>query len=297
VTHSPRERPLCADPRQRLHEVHVEAATLRRRLPARWRFGTVGWMSPGYVGEVWPEPRTHADLARDGLVQYAAHPLLGAVLWELGEDGADLDRDLQQVAASLPPSLQLVVRAPLAFTTPRFTDEGTRAGAGRANPRFLDARVLGRDVLGPLASALGAQLAVVVLAFPAALHLAGIEPPAFAERLAGFLTALGTHVTLAVSVNEPAYLTLELARTLALQPASPVLVAGPGMPPLEAQAALVPSGPLVVVRARASQATAVASFVARAPELPTYVLVEDDGGASAPGAIFAIARELASREE
>ena len=64
---------------ERLALEHAEAAGLAARLPVGVRFGTSSWSFPGWKGLVYSRRTTTAMLAREGLVEYARHPLLKTV--------------------------------------------------------------------------------------------------------------------------------------------------------------------------------------------------------------------------
>ena len=62
-----------------LQRMHAEARALAARLPRGVFFGTSSWSFPGWKGLVYSAARTQTALARDGLREYAAHPLLTTV--------------------------------------------------------------------------------------------------------------------------------------------------------------------------------------------------------------------------
>ena len=59
--------------------VHEEARRIADELPDGIRFGTSSWSFPGWAGLVYTGRRSQTDLAREGLREYATHPLLTTV--------------------------------------------------------------------------------------------------------------------------------------------------------------------------------------------------------------------------
>ena len=62
-----------------LERAHAEAREVAEHLPADVYFGTSSWSFPGWAGIVYSRERTTSDLARNGLREYAQHPLLKTV--------------------------------------------------------------------------------------------------------------------------------------------------------------------------------------------------------------------------
>ena len=63
----------------RLQQSHEEARALAVRLPTDVLFGTSSWSFPGWAGLVYSSDRPASMLAREGLREYARHPLLRTV--------------------------------------------------------------------------------------------------------------------------------------------------------------------------------------------------------------------------
>ena len=63
----------------RLEREHAETAAIAARLPRGVFFGTSTWSFPGWAGIVYSRRATTAELAREGLAEYARHPLLTTV--------------------------------------------------------------------------------------------------------------------------------------------------------------------------------------------------------------------------
>jgi uncharacterized protein YecE (DUF72 family) len=296
----------------------AELAALRQVLPPMVQFGTCGWVFPGWEGLVWSEARTEADLERDGLVEYAAHPLLTTVYIEPGPDVETSAHKLRRYAAQLPPSMHCVLQVHPALTTPRFTRAGEQVlgPAGQVNPHFLDSRFFLTEVLPGYQDAFGDRLGPFLLVFPPELGRAGISADAFSARLERFLAALPAEVACAIEPREPALLTPAYARLLALYGTSHVFTTWPGMPPLLEQAKAVPTSPEVMIhlvdptgkgRERRERLAPFSTLRAVDPRIreqvvalmkanlgiPTYVLVHNEAEGSAPLTIVALARLLA----
>src|SRR6266540_187851 len=65
--------------RERLEREHGETAEIAARLPGNVFFGTSSWGFPGWAGIVYSRRATPGQLAREGLAEYARHPLLTTV--------------------------------------------------------------------------------------------------------------------------------------------------------------------------------------------------------------------------
>ena len=64
---------------RQLETAHTDARSLAARLPQGLHFGTSSWSFPGWAGIVYSARRTESELAREGLREYATHPLLTTV--------------------------------------------------------------------------------------------------------------------------------------------------------------------------------------------------------------------------
>ena len=62
-----------------LASVYAEAEAIAAKLPRDVFFGTSSWSFPGWAGIVYAHKRSESSLARDGLIEYAQHPLLRTV--------------------------------------------------------------------------------------------------------------------------------------------------------------------------------------------------------------------------
>lgn len=293
-----------------------ELQALRDRLPPTVQFGTSGWVYPGWADIVWHGERSAGDLERDGLTEYASHPLLTAMVLESGEEAHASERDLRRYAAQLPESVHCILHVHADVTTPRFTHAGEHGGvrAGRVNPRFLDSRFFVNEILGAYQDVFGQRLGPLLFTFPPILTRFGISPRAFAERLERFVAALPRGTACAVEIREPELLSLPYAKVLARYEVSHVFTTFPGMPSLAAQARAVPTSPELFVQIvdptgeRAGRRAALEPFdKIRFPDaqmrdmvvellvkmrgVTAYVLVHNEAEGCAPLTIVALARK------
>ncbi len=294
-------------------EVHMpsraELARLRVNLPATVQFGTAGWAYPDWAGLVWSSTPSREDLERDGLVEYAAHPLLTTMYLESGADAQPSERDLRRYASLLPPTMHCVFQAHPEVTTPRFTHSERALWSGRigANPHFLDPRFFTHEILPTYLDVFGDRLGPFLFAFPPYLAREGIDADTWAARLDHFLAALPGDVAAAVEPREPALLTTRYAEVLMRRGAAHVFTTWPGMPPLAEQAQNVPLGPEIIVhvtgpgrfarchRIQAPQPrlrAAVVDLLRATRGIPAYVLVHNEAEGSAPLTVLSIARSL-----
>jgi uncharacterized protein YecE (DUF72 family) len=294
-----------------------ELRSLRDRLPASLQFGTAGWVFPDWAGIVWHEERSEVDLERDGLHEYASHPLLTAVVLEAGEDVRASERDLRRYAGQLPDTVHCIVRVHPEVTTPRFTHASRLGGdrAGQVNPNFLEPRFFVNEIFRTYQEVFAGRLGLFLLTFPPILARSGISPFVFAERLERFLVALPAGASCAVEIREPDLLSLPYAKALAHCDIPHVFTTHPGMPSVLAQARIVPTSPELIVRIVGStrddadrqvgegpfnelrypdgqMRDQVVELLVKMRAVPTYVLVDNEAEGCAPLTIVALARQV-----
>jgi uncharacterized protein YecE (DUF72 family) len=308
------------EPAARWHELPAagEYERLRAALPSTIQLGTCGWHYPGWLGTVWREPRTVAELEQNGLQEYGAHPLLTTTCLEHDREEYANGRELRIFAAQLPVRMHCVMQVHPEVTTARFTHQdvsGVAHGrAGQVNRHFLDAHFFVNEILEIYQNAFGMRLGTFLFTFPPTLRRAGIPPAAFAERLDRFLSDLPQNVTSAIELREPEYLTRDYARLLACHDAGHVFTTWPGMPSLAEQASSVLSPARIMIQVldptgrpgrrarfepfdqiRAADPTmrnAVVDLILATRGIPTYVLAHNDAEGCAPLTLLALARML-----
>lgn len=185
---------------------------LGARLPRGLHLGTSSWSFPGWAGLVYGRARSETELARDGLAEYARHPLLGTVCIDRGYYAPIPAADLARYAVQLPAGFPCVVKVWDGITSrvfPRHPRWGARAG-GR-NPDYLQPAVFAEQVLAPLAEAFLPHLAALLLEVPPTAPEDRPEPGRFADELAAFFAAVPAGFPYAVELRDrtlltPAYL-------------------------------------------------------------------------------------------
>src|ERR1700757_1324239 len=106
-----------ADSEDRLAGEHELAAAIARRLPEKLFFGTSSWSFPEWEGLVYSRRRTPSQLAREGLSEYARHPLLTTVGIDRSFYAPIRRVDLERYAGQLPAGFPCCLKAPQAVTS------------------------------------------------------------------------------------------------------------------------------------------------------------------------------------
>lgn len=219
---------------ERLAREHAEAAAIAARLPGNVFFGTSSWSFPGWEGIVFSRRASAGELAREGLREYARHPLLRTVGIDRGFYAPIPERDLARYAEQLPPGFPCCAKAPAAVTA------GVLPGQRSPNPDFLQAERFFDDMLLPFRGAFADHAGPFLLQFPPVSAERRIPPALFAERLARFLAALPRDFRYAVELRDPALLTEDYRRALIEGGAAHVYNYVTAMPMPEDQGAAIP---------------------------------------------------------
>ena len=114
---TPEPKRLPAPEAERLEREHAEAAAIAARLPPGVRFGTSSWSFPDWAGLVYPRVATVSELAREGLRDYARHPLLTTVGIDRSYYAPIPAADLTRYADQLPSGFPCCAKAPEAVTS------------------------------------------------------------------------------------------------------------------------------------------------------------------------------------
>lgn len=233
---SPRPQGSRADiaARERLEREHAEAAEIAARLPGNVFFGTSSWGFPGWAGLVYSRRASQAVLAREGLAEYARHPLLTTVGIDRGFYAPIPEADLLRYAEQLPAGFRCCVKAPAAVTAAQLP--GQRA----ANPDFLRRERFVEEMVEPFRAAFAGHTGPFLLQLPPAGAAHRDQPAAFAARLGRFLAALPRDFRYAVELRDPALLTEEYRAALAAAGAGHVYNYATAMPMPQAQTEAVP---------------------------------------------------------
>jgi uncharacterized protein YecE (DUF72 family) len=226
----------------RLAREHTEAAAIAARLPKGVFFGTSTWSFPGWAGIVYSRRATTAELAREGLAEYARHPLLTTVGIDRGYYGPIPVKDLERYAGQLPPGFPCCAKAPEAVTAP------LRTGERRANPDYLQPQRFVDEMVGPFLESFREHAGPFVIQFPPSSST--VTPPLFAEKLDRFLEALPRDARYAVELRDAALLTPAYRDVLAARGAAHVYNYATAMPMPAEQAARVPveTAPFAMIR-------------------------------------------------
>jgi uncharacterized protein YecE (DUF72 family) len=287
-------------------------------LPAGVRFGTSSWSFPGWKGLVYSGTRTASRLARDGLREYARHPLFGTVGVDRSYYARVPDEDFRRYAEQLPDGFPCCCKAPARVTSALRPERGSN----EPNPDFLSAERFIDDLLEPVARSFRAHAGPFILQFPPLLRRSGLDRTVVVDGLDRFLGELPDEFQYAVEVRDRALLGGDYARVLARHGAAHVYNAWTAMPLPADQADVVPADamPFVLVRlllgpgaTYAEQREAFAPFdrliapdesmrrqvvdlVARAVSraVPAYVLVNNKAEGSSPLTIEALAERLSA---
>lgn len=302
-----------------LHDTHAEVRTLAERVPSTVRFGTSSWSFPGWTGLVYRRPRRQADLARDGLSEYARYPLFGTVGIDRSYYAPLTPDDLRRYAAQLPAGFPCCAKVPAMFASPVIPGSG-RDGAAIVNRDFLSAEGFIRDVLEPWAAWFADHAGPFVLEVPPVAPDARVEPERFAGQLDTFLARLPRTFHYGVELRDRRLLGSRYAEVLAAHGAMHVFNYWSAMPMPAVQAEVVApaAGPALIIRLLLrpgmryeAQREAYRPFNrlvdvdqgmrrdvigllhdAVARRQPAYVLVNNKAEGSAPLTIRALAEQL-----
>jgi uncharacterized protein YecE (DUF72 family) len=241
-------RPRSAES-ERLEREHAEAAAIAARLPRGLRFGTSSWSFPDWAGLVYSRAAKVGDLAREGLREYARHPLLTTVGIDRSYYAPIPGADLVRYAEQLPPAFPCCAKAPEAVTS---TSLPARSGgrSSQPNPEFLNARLFEDETIAPFREVFREHTGPFILQFPPAPRALRIAGPEFAERLDRFLGDLPKDFRYAVELRDPGLLTREYRDALAAHGAAHVYNYVTAMPMPAEQAKTIPVGsaPFTLIR-------------------------------------------------
>lgn len=226
-----------ADPvAQQLRRVYAEAETIAARLPRDVRFGTSSWSFPGWKGLVYSAARSQTSLAREGLREYARHPLLTTVGVDRSYYAPIAPDDLRAYAGQLPEGFLCCFKAPAAVTAVALGPPGSQT----PNGDFLSVERLIADLLEPCDALFRPHTGPIVLEFPPAPRALALPPSEFEERLDRFLSDLPAGFSYAVELRDARLLTPAYREILASHGVAHTYTYWSGMPMPAEQAAVVP---------------------------------------------------------
>ena len=234
---------------ERLEHEHEEARAIAARLPENVRFGTSSWSFPDWAGLIYSRVAKESELAREGLREYASHPLHRTVGIDRSYYAPIPQRDLLRYAGQLPPGFPCSAKAPEAVTSAaRPSRSGGRPG--EANPDFLNARLFTEETLAPFREVFREHTGPFLLQFPPAPRSLRLAPPEFAGKLERFLGELPRDFRYAVELRDPALLTDHYRQALSAHGAAHVYNYVTAMPMPADQAREIPltAAPFAVIR-------------------------------------------------
>lgn len=231
---------------RQLVRVHAEAAAIAARLPAGVFFGTSSWSFPGWKGLVYSANREQTTLAREGLREYASHPLLTTVGVDRSYYAPMPADDLREYAEQLPDGFRCCFKAPASVTALSLGPPSRPS----LNPDFLSAERLVDDLLRPCDAVFRPHTGPIVLEFPPFPRGMTLPPAEFHARLDRFARQLPSGFEYAVELRDARLLTPAYRELLARHNLAHTCNYWSAMPMPGAQADVVPpeEGPFSVVR-------------------------------------------------
>lgn len=229
-----------------LAAVHAEARAIAAQLPAEIRFGTSSWSFPGWKGLVYSGNVSSSSIARDGLREYAGHPLLRTVGVDRSYYAPIPIDDLRRYSDQLPEGFRCCTKAPAGVTALTIGPPGS----GALNPDFLSADRLIAELLEPFALAFSRHTGPFILEFPPFPRDQRLEPGDFLARLDRFLERLPRQFDYAVELRDQRLLTPDYRAVLARHRVAHTYNYWSAMPMPSAQSVTVPTDdlPFTVVR-------------------------------------------------
>ncbi|HEV8610622.1 MAG TPA: DUF72 domain-containing protein [Thermoanaerobaculia bacterium] len=233
----------------RLAREHAEASVIAARLPAGVRFGTSSWSFPDWAGIVYSRVTKVTELAREGLREYALHPLLTTVGIDRSYYAPIPPQDLVRYSEQLPPAFPCCAKA-LELVTSAARPARSGGRPGEPNPEFLNARLFEDEMLGPFRDVFREHAGPFILQFPPAPRSLRMSAPEFAGKLERFLADLPKDFRYAIELRDPTFLTADYRDALAAHGAAHVYnyVTAMPMPAEQAKAIPVSSASFAVIR-------------------------------------------------
>lgn len=224
-------------PRKSAVQPCVPSAQVRatgEALPADIRLGTSTWSFPGWQGLVYDAVHTSAEIARNGLTAYSAHPLLGAVGLDRTYYGPLTPDQAARMAGQVPDGFRFMVKAPRDLCN----DWSIPVRDRRLCDPF-DASWANHEVIHPLIEGMGDKLGALVFQFAPHPRGAFSGPDGFASALGGFLARLTPGPMYAVEIRNREWLTPAYVAALSQHGATHCLSVHPKLPTLHEQMRLV----------------------------------------------------------
>jgi uncharacterized protein YecE (DUF72 family) len=233
-------------PGSALDQRYERYRVLAAGLPPQLMMGTSSWSFPGWLGIVWARKRATSMLAKEGLHEYAQHPLLRTVGIDRSYYAPIPEEDLRRFADQLPDGFPCCAKAPSAVTSPSIPGLNRR----HPNPDFLSPARLIAEVLEPFGRAFARHAGPVILQFSPPASAKSTDASAFIEGLDRLLDALPGDFQYGVELRDKWALTGTYRDVLARHHAAHVYNYWSAMPMPGAQARTIPpeEQPFVMVR-------------------------------------------------
>ena len=242
----PARRTAWPAPGSALDQRYERYRVLAAGLPPMLRMGTSSWSFPGWQGIVWGRKRAASMLAKEGLHEYALHPLLRTVGIDRSYYAPIPDDDLRRFADQLPDNFPCCAKAPAAVTSP------TIPGLNRhhPNPEFLTSGRFLAEVIEPFARCFPRHTGPFILQFSPPPSARASDPAAFIEGLDRMLGELPRECRVAVEIRDRWALTGAYRDVLARHGAAHVYNYWSAMPMPGLQTRTIPpeDQPFVMVR-------------------------------------------------
>jgi len=186
-----------------LARTHEAAAAIAARVPAGVCFGTSSWSFTGWKGLVFSGTRTQTQLAREGLREYARHPLLTTVGVDRSYYAPMAADDLHAWSEQLPEGFRCCFKAPASVTALALGPPSRPS----ANKDFLSVERLVDDLLRPCDAVFREHTGPIILEFPPFPRAMRVDPVDFLARLDRFLAQLPRSFEYAVELRDARLLT------------------------------------------------------------------------------------------
>ncbi|MCX6544115.1 MAG: DUF72 domain-containing protein [Acidobacteria bacterium] len=233
-------------PGSALEQRYERFRVLAAGLPPNLHMGTSSWSFPGWQGIVYARKRAASVLAKDGLREYAQHPLLRTVGIDRSYYAPVHEHDLLHYAEQLPEGFPCCAKAPAAVTA------ATLQGMGRhsANPDFLSVARVMAELIEPFSRAFSRHCGPFIFQFSPPAGAKHTDATPFIEALDRFLEQLPDQFQYAVEIRDKWALTDPYKNVLARHGCAHVYNYWSAMPLPGAQTRTVPpeSQPFVMLR-------------------------------------------------
>ncbi len=184
-------------------------AALARHRPEGLYLGTSSWTFRGWAGLVYRGRPSQEDLVREGLREYARHPLFNTVSIDRSYYAPLTVSELRHYASQLPEGFRCVMKVWQGLCTP--VDPKMR----QPNPLFFDPLAFREQVLEPVLTAFAPCCGPLLFQLPPCAPADLPKPNRFAAILERFFAGLPTDLRYAVEVRNAELLSPQYFAALA----------------------------------------------------------------------------------